>query len=60
MSQRNLELVRRVLGEAQHNPAAMWEVLDDEVIWEPPEKAEDRPRWGADLGHEDAMRRRLG
>ena len=34
MSQQNLELVRRVLGEAQHNPAALWDVLDDEVLWE--------------------------
>jgi ketosteroid isomerase-like protein len=35
MSQQNVELVERVLGEAQHNPDALWEVLDDQVLWEP-------------------------
>jgi ketosteroid isomerase-like protein len=35
MSQKTLELVRRVLRETQHNPAALWDVLDDEVLWEP-------------------------
>jgi ketosteroid isomerase-like protein len=35
MSQQNVELIKRVLGEAQHNPDALWEVLDDEVLWEP-------------------------
>jgi ketosteroid isomerase-like protein len=34
MSQANVEMVERVLGEAQHHPAALWEVLDDEVLWE--------------------------
>jgi SnoaL-like domain len=34
MSQENVQLVERVLEEAKHNPAALWEVLDDEVIWE--------------------------
>jgi ketosteroid isomerase-like protein len=27
-------LVERVLHEAQHRPAALWEVLDDDVVWE--------------------------
>jgi len=34
MSQQNVELVLRVLDEAQHDPSALWEVLDDEVLWE--------------------------
>jgi hypothetical protein len=34
MSQQNVELVERVLHEAQHRPAALWEVLDDGVVWE--------------------------
>jgi hypothetical protein len=32
MSKQNVDLVRRVLGEAQHNPAALWDLLDDEVL----------------------------
>lgn len=35
MSQQNVELVERVLGEAQRNPDALWEVLDEDVLWEP-------------------------
>jgi ketosteroid isomerase-like protein len=34
MSRQNVEMVERVLAEAQHNPAALWDVLDDEVLWE--------------------------
>jgi ketosteroid isomerase-like protein len=34
MSQQNVELVDRVLREAQHRPSALWEVLDDDVVWE--------------------------
>jgi ketosteroid isomerase-like protein len=34
MSKQNVQLVERVLGEAQHNPAALWAVLDDDVLWE--------------------------
>jgi hypothetical protein len=34
MSHENVELVERVLGEAQDRPSALWEVLDDEVVWE--------------------------
>jgi ketosteroid isomerase-like protein len=34
MSRETVEMVERVLAEAQHRPAALWEVLDDEVIWE--------------------------
>jgi ketosteroid isomerase-like protein len=35
MSQENVELVERVLGAAQHNPAALWDALDEDVVWEP-------------------------
>jgi ketosteroid isomerase-like protein len=34
MSQQNVGLVERVLREAQHRPSALWEVLDDDVVWE--------------------------
>jgi hypothetical protein len=34
MSREAVEMVERVLAEARHRPAALWEVLDDEVVWE--------------------------
>src|SRR5215208_5474999 len=34
MSQENVELVLRVLDDARQNPAALWQVLDEEVQWE--------------------------
>jgi ketosteroid isomerase-like protein len=34
MSQENVELIERMLDQAQHNPVALWEILDDEVLWE--------------------------
>ncbi len=34
MSQENVDLVERVLGEAQHDPSALWGILADDVSWE--------------------------
>jgi ketosteroid isomerase-like protein len=34
MSKESVELVTRVLREARDRPAALWEVLDDDVVWE--------------------------
>jgi ketosteroid isomerase-like protein len=34
MSRENVEMIERILGEAQHNPTALYEVLDDYVRWE--------------------------
>ena len=34
MSRENVELVERMLREAQHNPDALYEVLDDDVHWD--------------------------
>jgi ketosteroid isomerase-like protein len=34
MSQENVELVLRVLGQGRRNPDALFEVLDDEVRWD--------------------------
>jgi ketosteroid isomerase-like protein len=34
MSTENVELVRRVLEESRSDPTALWEILDDEVVWE--------------------------
>ena len=34
MSRENVERVERMLREAQHNPAALYEVLDDDVHWD--------------------------
>jgi hypothetical protein len=34
MSRENVEMIARVLDQAQHNPAALWEILDDEVRWD--------------------------
>ncbi len=27
-------MIERMLDQAQHNPVALWEILDDEVLWE--------------------------
>jgi ketosteroid isomerase-like protein len=63
MSQQNLELVRRVLGEAQHNPPALWDLLDDEVLWEPGQL--DLPdaepaQWHGPAGVQEFFRRWIG
>jgi ketosteroid isomerase-like protein len=63
MSQQNLELVRRVLGQAQHDPAALWDVLDDEVVWEPGDL--DLPdaapaQWRGPEGVQEFFRRWIG
>jgi ketosteroid isomerase-like protein len=34
MSRQNVELIERMHGEARHNPAALYELLDDEVRWD--------------------------
>jgi ketosteroid isomerase-like protein len=34
MSQGNVELVRRALERAKQNPDALWNILDDEVVWD--------------------------
>jgi ketosteroid isomerase-like protein len=34
MSRENVEMIERVLDQAQHNPVALWEILDDEVRWD--------------------------
>jgi ketosteroid isomerase-like protein len=34
MSRQNVEMIERVLDQAHGNPAALWEVLDDEARWE--------------------------
>lgn len=34
MSYENVEMIERMLDRARHNPAALFEMLDDEVRWE--------------------------
>jgi ketosteroid isomerase-like protein len=34
MSQENVEMIERMLSDARHNPAALYELLDDDVLWE--------------------------
>jgi ketosteroid isomerase-like protein len=34
MSRENVELIERMLDEAHHNPAALYEIVDDEAHWE--------------------------
>ena len=34
MSRENVDLIQRVLGEAQHNPAALYDIVDDTARWE--------------------------
>jgi ketosteroid isomerase-like protein len=63
MSQQNLELVTRVLGEAQHNPPALWDLLDDDVLWEPGQL--DLPdaapaQWHGPAGVQEFFRRWIG
>jgi ketosteroid isomerase-like protein len=63
MSRQNVELVRRVLREAQHNPPALWDVLDDEVVWEPGdlELPDARPaQWHGRAGVQAFFRRWIG
>jgi ketosteroid isomerase-like protein len=53
MSQENVELVRGMferIGSHGENPAALYEVLDDEVIWDG--TALDLPGFGVGRGHQ--------
>jgi ketosteroid isomerase-like protein len=34
VSQENVEMIKRMHDEAHHNPAALWDILDDGVVWE--------------------------
>jgi ketosteroid isomerase-like protein len=34
MSQENVEMIERMLDKAQHDPTALFEILDDDVRWE--------------------------
>jgi ketosteroid isomerase-like protein len=34
MSQENVDLIRRMLDEGHNNPPALFDILDDEVVWE--------------------------
>jgi ketosteroid isomerase-like protein len=34
MSRENVEIIQRMLGEAQHDPAALYGMVDDEAHWE--------------------------
>jgi ketosteroid isomerase-like protein len=63
MSQQNVELVERVLAEAQHNPDSLWEALDDDVLWEPgdldiPDAGETH--WRGPAGVQEFFRRWIG
>ena len=63
MSQDDVRLVERVLAEAQHNPSALWDVLDDEVIWEVedleiPDAVETQ--WRGPAGVREFFRRWIG
>jgi ketosteroid isomerase-like protein len=63
MSQQNVELVARVVDQAQHDPAVLWRLLDDDVIWElgdieiPDAGA---TRWRGPAGVQDFFRRWTG
>jgi SnoaL-like domain len=63
MSQQNMELVRRVLGEAQHHPPALWDLLDDEVLWELGQLAlpdAGPAQWHGPAGVQEFFRRWIG
>jgi ketosteroid isomerase-like protein len=63
VSQENVDLVRRVLREAQHNPPALWDILDDEVLWDAGdlELPDARPaQWHGPAGVQEFFRRWIG
>jgi ketosteroid isomerase-like protein len=63
MSTENLELVKRVLEESRSDPTALWEILDDGVVWEvgtldiPDAGA---PEWHGPAGVREFFRRWVG
>ena len=62
MSQENVDLVERVLEQARHNPAALWEIVDDEAHWESgPKDIVDGPRsYRGPAGVREFFRRWVG
>jgi ketosteroid isomerase-like protein len=54
MSRENVEMIERMLREAPHNPAALWDILDDDVRWDA--SALDVPDAGATYHGPDGVR----
>ena len=59
MSQENVALIERTLGGARRNPPALWEILDDDVIWQV-EMPDHPPTYHGPEGVREFFRRWVG
>lgn len=62
MSRENVEIVARMLDRAQHDPPALWDVLDEEVVFEvgPIAILDVAPIYHGPAGDQEFFRRWIG
>ena len=60
MSRGNVEMIERMLGQALNNPAALYELLDDDVHWEVGALVPDAEAYHGPEGVKEFFRRWVG